>query len=60
MMSGTCLGVCIYKFVYFERDRERAQVHGQGRGRGRIPSRLCGVSVEPDLGLDLTVCEIMT
>ena len=37
-----------------ERQRERE------RERERIPSRLCTVSTEPDAGLDLTVCEIMT
>ena len=39
-------------FIYFERERERE--------RERIPSRLCTNSVEPDTGLDLTNCEIMT
>ena len=33
----------------------------QGRGeREGIPSRLPTVSTEPDVGLDLTNCEIMT
>ena len=44
--------------------RESKHAHlsggGAGRGRERIPSRLCAVSAEPDLGLDLTNCEIMT
>ena len=35
-----------------ERERERE--------RERIPSRLCTVSTEPDVGLELTDCEIMT
>ena len=30
------------------------------RGRERIPSRLCNVSAEPDVGLKLTNHEIMT
>ena len=35
---------------------------GEGREqrRERIPSRLCTVSAEPDVGLDLTNCEIVT
>ena len=35
-----------------QRERERE--------RQRIPSRLCTVSVEPDVGLELTNCEIVT
>ena len=51
--------------MYFERERarERAHVHVWGRDRerrDRIPGRLCTVSVEPDMGLELTNCEIMT
>ena len=30
------------------------------RERKRIPGRLCAVSAEPDVGLDLTNREIMT
>ena len=30
------------------------------RGRERIPSRLCTVSTEPDVGLKLSDLEIMT
>ena len=33
---------------------------GRERGRERIPSRLHAVSAEPDAGLELTNCEIMT
>ena len=36
---------------------------GEGRverGRERIPSRLCTISDEPDSGLELTNCEIVT
>ena len=47
-----------------ERARQRAHTHEQGRGtekgRGRIPSGICTLSVESDIGLDLTNCEIMT
>ena len=45
---------------YFEREREREEEEGQrGRGRDRIPSRLRTVSTEPDVGLDLTNCEML-
>ena len=30
------------------------------RERKRIPSRPCAISAEPDTGLELTDCEIMT
>ena len=30
------------------------------RKRERLPSRLCAVSVEPDVELELTTCKIMT
>ena len=39
-----------------ERQRER----DRERGRERISSRLCAVSAEQDMGLDLTNHEIMT
>ena len=37
-------------------------MQGRGResGRDRIPSRLCNVSAEPDVGLELTNHEIVT
>ena len=55
-------------FILKEREREGAsepaceQGRGRekGRGRERIPSRLCIVSAEPDAGLELTNCEIVT
>ena len=45
-------------FIYFERDR----VSGGGaeRGRERIPGRLHTVSAEPNVGLELRNCKIMT
>ena len=51
----------VYIFIYFERERERTS-GGRGRERRRdgIPSRLLTVSAEPNTGLDLTNCEIMT
>ena len=44
------------------RERERVSKQGKGseRGRERIPSRLCPVSTEPDVGLKLMNREIMT
>ena len=52
-----------FKFIYLrERDRERERSWGRGRERGRerIPSTFPAVSTEPDMGLSLTNCEIMT
>ena len=45
-----------------ERERERELRRGRERGRQRIKagSRLRGISTEPDVGLELTNCEIMT
>ena len=43
-----------------ERERERRWGRGRERGKGRIPSRLCSQSAEPDAGLKLTNCEILT
>ena len=44
-----------------EGGREREQVgEGQREGKRDIPSRLCTISIEPNVGLDLRNCEIMT
>ena len=45
-----------------EKEGERKPVGEweKGRRRERVPSRLHTVSVEPDMGLKLTNCEIMT
>ena len=49
------------KFIYlFLRERASKQVRGRERGRERISSRLCTVSVEPNVGLELTNDEIIT
>ena len=45
-------------FIYFEREYEQGR--GRERGRARIPSRLHAVSAEPNVGLELTNCKIMT
>ena len=47
-------------FIYFERETESRKGRGRERGRGRISSRLCAVSAEPDIGLELANHEIMT
>ena len=48
-------------FKFFILKREREQVGwGRERGRERIPSRLLTASIEPDAGLDLVNCEIIT
>ena len=43
-----------------ERDRQRVRAGEEQRERERIPSRLHAVSAEPDAGLRLTNCEVMT
>ena len=48
------------RLFYSERRRERQLGRGRGRERDGIPSRLRTVSVEPNVGLDLMNCEIMT
>ena len=50
-------------FIYFEREKESAHKLREGQReseRERISSRLRTVSIEPDLGLDLTNHEIIT
>ena len=49
--------VCMYVFIYFERDRERER---GGERRERIPSTSHTVSVEPDAGLEIRHHEITT
>ena len=55
--------ICTFKpclFIYFERERERERDKasaGEGqreKGRERIPGRLCAISAESNVGLDLT------
>ena len=62
---GTYISFLLFKvlknFLFILGEREKERKHEQGRGRKRkkerIPSRLC---TEPDTGLKLTNCEIMT
>ena len=49
---------CLFIFET-ERDCEGGR-RGRERGRQRIPSRLCAVSAEPNVGLEFTSHEIMT
>ena len=43
------------------RERERKRERKREReGRERIPSSLCAISAEPDMGFNLTNPEIMT
>ena len=50
-----------FLFVYLVlRERASKQEWGRERERERIPSRLCTVSAEPDLGPELTNHEVMT
>ena len=48
-------------FIYFERARESTSMGGaeRERERERIPSRLCTVSIELDVGLEPMNHEIM-
>ena len=45
-------------FIYFE--GERSGEEQREGGSERIPSRLCAISREPDVGLKLTDREIVT
>ena len=52
-------------FIYFERQRETERERGRGRERegdteSEAGSRLQAVSTEPNTGLELTTCEIIT
>ena len=49
-------------FIFFlrERERERKRKCDWGRERERIPSRLCATSTEPEAGLELMNCEMMS
>ena len=60
------LKIFLSLFILREREREseRGSMSEQGSGRERrrerIPSRLHTASTEPDTGLELPNCEIMT
>ena len=43
-----------------EGERETQRERERERERERIPNRLCAVSTEPDMGLALMNCEIVT
>ena len=47
----------VYLFILTEKERQR---DSKLRVRDRIPSRLCAVSAEPEAGLELTTCEILS
>ena len=47
----------MFMYLSFEIESERKQAR---EGQREIPSRLCAVSIEPDVGLKLMNCEIMT
>ena len=49
----------VYLFILRGRT-EQGRGRERERGRERIPSRLCAVSTEADVGLDTTNHEIMT
>ena len=50
----------IYLFTLKERKRARQKGAEREREKERIPSRLHTTSTEPDVGLKLTDCEIVT
>ena len=53
----------VYLFIEREKERERERMSWGGaerEAREKIPSRLCTVSTEPDVGLKLIDHEIMT
>ena len=54
--------IFLLNFILFLRETETAQVGERQRERGkeRIPSRLHAASTEPNAGLELMNCEIMT
>ena len=61
--------LCIFLMFIFERERERDRKIGYEQGRGReregdteseVGSTLWAVSTEPNTGLELTDCKIMT
>ena len=58
------LGVVFFLSLFIYLERENAHKQGGGaereRERERIPSRLCIVSTEPDVGLHPMNCEITT
>ena len=49
-----------FLFTYLFREIESKRGRSREKGRERIPSRLCTVIAGPDVGLELTNCEIMT
>ena len=65
--SDCCFNRCVNKFLsflniylFFEKERQPEQGSGRERGRESIPSGLCAVRAEPDVGLELTKHEITT
>ena len=54
------LSVTLFKVYVFIFERGRASGGGAGKEGERIPSRLRAASADPDVGLELTDCEIMT
>ena len=48
-----------FMLIHFEREHTREQGREERKGE-RIPSRFHTVSTEPNSGLDLTNCEILT
>ena len=47
-------------FIYFRKNTNTNQGRGRGRRGQRLQSRLCAESREPNEGLELPNCKIMT
>ena len=61
ILTGTPV-ILYFNFIFFFKCLfifEREQRRDRERGRYRIPSRLCTVSVEPDMGLELMNHKVM-
>ena len=59
--SGIEASLFLSLFIYFERQGEReSRGEAEREDRERIPSRFQAVSTEPDVGLELMNCEIIT
>ena len=57
VLKSLCVCFNVYLFLS---ESERGRGRERERGRERIPSRPRPVSAEPDVGLELTNCEIVS
>ena len=52
-VTGQTFCKMLFSLFIFERENKPGGGVGRKRGRERIPSRLCDVRAEPDVGLEL-------